>query len=98
MEGFSYVDIFATKGIEYLLVIGFLGLLVFFWRFLVTPSKSALEFEFESAVPDVTEWFKIMDGLFYHKGHSWAMPEGDNIVKIGMDDFAQKLILLNSLR
>ena len=24
MEGFSYVDMFATKGIEYILVIGFL--------------------------------------------------------------------------
>ena len=30
MEGFTYVDLFATKGIEYLLVIGFLLVLVRF--------------------------------------------------------------------
>jgi hypothetical protein len=34
MESFSYVDIFATKGIEYILVIAFLILFVFFWKYL----------------------------------------------------------------
>ena len=32
MDGFSFVDIFATKGIEYLIVIAFLILFVFFAR------------------------------------------------------------------
>ncbi len=32
MDGFSFVDIFATKGIEYLVVIAFLVLFVFFAR------------------------------------------------------------------
>jgi glycine cleavage system H protein len=43
MEGFSYVDIFATKGIEYLLVIGFLLLFIFFWRYLSRPQKGSLK-------------------------------------------------------
>ena len=30
---FTYVDVFATKGIEYLLVIAFLISLVLVWRF-----------------------------------------------------------------
>ena len=34
MEGFTYVDIFATKGIEYLLVIVFLLVIIPFWMFL----------------------------------------------------------------
>lgn len=34
MEGFTYVDIFSTKGIEYLLVIFFLMVLVWLWKFL----------------------------------------------------------------
>jgi glycine cleavage system H protein len=34
MEGFTYVDIFATKGIEYLLVICFLIVVIGFWRYL----------------------------------------------------------------
>jgi hypothetical protein len=36
---FSYIDIFATKGFEYLLVIGFFLLLVAFWSFLTVPKK-----------------------------------------------------------
>jgi hypothetical protein len=36
---FTYIDIFATKGIEYLLVIGFFLVLVAFWSFLNIPKK-----------------------------------------------------------
>jgi hypothetical protein len=36
---FSYIDIFATKGFEYLLVIGFFLLLAGFWSFLNVPKK-----------------------------------------------------------
>ena len=39
MNEFNYVDIFATKGFEYLLVIGFFLLLVGFWSFLNRPKK-----------------------------------------------------------
>ncbi len=34
MDPYHYVDIFATKGVEYLLIIGFLVALPFAWRFL----------------------------------------------------------------
>ena len=34
MEEFRYVDIFATKGIEYITVLGFLITFVFFWQIL----------------------------------------------------------------
>jgi hypothetical protein len=34
MESFSYVNIFETKGLEYLAVIGFLVLLTYFVRYL----------------------------------------------------------------
>ena len=33
-EGFTLVDLFATKGIEYLIVIGFLLILIRLWKFL----------------------------------------------------------------
>jgi hypothetical protein len=36
---FNYIDIFATKGFEYLLVIGFFLVLVAFWSFLNVPKK-----------------------------------------------------------
>ncbi len=34
MDDFHFFDMYASKGIEYLLIIGFLILLVFAWRFL----------------------------------------------------------------
>jgi hypothetical protein len=34
MGSFSYIDIFATKGVEYLVIIAFLLLLVWLWRFI----------------------------------------------------------------
>jgi len=91
MEGFSYVDIFATKGIEYLLVIGFLLFFVVFWRFLARPAKAILQAT-KRLVPVVNEWFSLPEEIFYHLGHSWAAPEGKNLVKVGVDDFAQKLV------
>ena len=91
MEGFTYVDIFATKGIEYLLVIGFLLFFIFFWRSLSRParvfSKAA-----ERLAPIVNEWFRLPEKVYYHLGHSWAVPEGPGVVMVGVDDFAQKLV------
>ncbi len=34
MESYTYVDLFETKGLEYLLLIGFLVLLVYLLRYL----------------------------------------------------------------
>jgi len=58
MEGFTYVDIFATKGIEYLLVIGALLLFIPFWR-MVSRSGPAMQEAVESIVPAVDEWFHL---------------------------------------
>jgi glycine cleavage system H protein len=91
MEGFSYVDIFATKGIEYLLVIGFLLLFILFWRFLGRPARRVFEAA-ERFVPVINEWFSLPEEIYYHLGHSWAAHERKNLVKVGMDDFAQKLV------
>ena len=33
-EGFTFVDLFATKGIEYLIVIVFLLILIRLWKFI----------------------------------------------------------------
>jgi glycine cleavage system H protein len=93
MEGFSYVDLFATKGIEYLLVIGFLLVLVLYWRFLNQPAKAPLALSLAARrVAPLRGWFQLAEGLYYHQGHSWAMPESDEVVKIGIDDFAQRLL------
>ena len=43
MEAFTYIDIFATKGIEYILVITVLLLFIPFWRMLSQPAKKIYE-------------------------------------------------------
>ena len=91
--GDTYVDLFATKGLEYLLVIAFLVTLVVFWRFLNRPTRTTLP---RGAALDrrgtTAGWFQLPKEIYYHQGHSWALPEGDNVVKVGIDDFAQKLL------
>ena len=87
MESAGSVDLFATKGIEYLLVLGFLPALALFWRLLNERRPSPA-----GGVVNPDAWFRIDDARFHHQGHSWAMPEGGGVVKIGIDDFAQKLV------
>jgi glycine cleavage system H protein len=92
MEGFTYIDIFATKGIEYLLVIGTLLLFIPFWR-MVSKSGTAMKEAVEGIVPEIGGWFHLPEGkIYYHQGHSWAIPESGNVVRVGIDDFAQKLL------
>ena len=90
MEGFSYVDLFATKGIEYILVISFLLALIVYWRHLDRRVK------IRQRVPgrplNNAMWFNLPKNLYYHPGHSWVMPQDDEIVKVGIDDFAQRLL------
>ncbi len=92
MEGFTYVDIFATKGIEYLLVISGLLFFTFFLRLLKRPAVAVYR-EAEHLVSAISDWFRIpSEGVYFHQGHSWASPEGGEVVRVGMDDFAQKML------
>jgi len=92
MEGFTYVNIFATKGVEYLLVISVLLLFIPFWRMVSSPAKAISQATGRIA-PALSEWFQLPEkNVFYHQGHSWATPESGNVVRVGMDDFAQKLV------
>lgn len=89
----SGIEIFATKGAEYIFVIGFLLLLIFFWRFLNAPGKPRNP----GTEPDGTAFllnprFRIAEGYFYHQGHSWAVPEKQDVARVGIDDFAQQLL------
>ena len=38
------------------------------------------------------EGFEMAKGFYYHEGHTWARPEYGGRVRIGLDDFAQKLL------
>lgn len=40
MEFYTYVNIFETKGLEYLLLLSFLALFIYLVRYLRTPGKN----------------------------------------------------------
>lgn len=42
--------------------------------------------------PNLVNGFQVRDKLRYHPGHTWALSESPNLVRIGIDDFASKLI------
>jgi glycine cleavage system H lipoate-binding protein len=92
MESFKYVDIFATKGLEYLVAIGFLITLVMFWRFLNRSFAATTSEIAEKIRTSFVDWFYLADDYYYHQGHSWMVPENKDVFRVGMDDFAQKLI------
>ena len=42
--------------------------------------------------PSLVGGFSVPDNLRYHPGHTWALSESPNLVRIGIDDFAAKLV------
>jgi glycine cleavage system H lipoate-binding protein len=41
--------------------------------------------------PSLVGGFSVPERLRFHPGHTWALSESPNLVRIGMDDFATKL-------
>ena len=89
MEGIRFIDIYATKGIEYLIVISFLAAFVLFCRYMYQPREKRAA---TRIAPENATRFRVPEGLFYHQGHGWLRPEPGSIGVVGLDDFAQKLI------
>lgn len=42
-------------------------------------------------VPSVVAGFEVPENLRYHQGHTWAVSESRDLVRVGIDDFAAKL-------
>jgi len=43
-------------------------------------------------VPALVAGFQVPENVRYHAGHTWALSEGRDLVRVGMDDFASKLV------
>ena len=41
--------------------------------------------------PALVGGFEVPENLRYHPGHTWALSESPNLVRVGIDDFAAKL-------
>jgi glycine cleavage system H lipoate-binding protein len=66
--------------------------------------KPAVQLQAQPAVPRIAATaqprhvqtlvggFRVPDNLRYHPGHTWALSESPSLIRIGIDDFASKLI------
>lgn len=85
MDGFTYTNIFDTKGIEYLIIIAFLILVIPFWMSLNKPLR--IKERIKEALGVLSEKIlKIPQGLFYSKNHTWTHLEKSGNARVGLDD------------
>lgn len=85
MDGFTYHNIFETKGIEYIAIILFFALLIPFWYMLNHQSK--LKKVIKKKLGNLSAGIlKIPQGLFFSRNHTWAHLEKSGMAKVGIDD------------
>lgn len=85
MEQFAYSDIFATKGIEYIIVIAFLVLIIPFWMLLNRPVK--LKEKAGASLQALTlQALRIPQGILFNRNHTWSHLEKTGVASVGMDD------------
>jgi glycine cleavage system H protein len=86
MDGFSYNNIFETKGIEYLIIITFLLMIIPFW--MAINRQSGIRAKIKKAAGILSAgMLRIPQGLFYSKNHTWTHLEKSGIAEVGIDDF-----------
>ena len=84
MEGFTYQNIFDTKGIEYIFVILFLTVLIPFWLLLNRRSKKASLVKEAFAIS--LDSLRIPRGVFFSRNHTWMHMNKSGSAKVGLDD------------
>ncbi|MFN8255646.1 MAG: hypothetical protein U0W24_08165 [Bacteroidales bacterium] len=90
MDSFSYTNIFDTKGIEYIVIIGFLLLLVPFW--IILNKKVKFADRIKKVIAFLTDSdLKIPMGVYHSPQHSWVFLERKGNVKVGLDSLVTKL-------
>ncbi len=91
MEEFTKVDIFDTKGVEYLFVIGYLLILIFFWNFVKNPAR--VIGQIKEAVSTLSAGIlRIPQGIFFTRQHTWSHLDTSGHAMVGVDDFLQHAI------
>ena len=85
MDGFTYNNIFETKGIEYLAIIAFFAILIPFWLLLNRQVK--LKKQIQKTLGILTaNTLRVPHGLFFSRFHTWTHLEKSGVAKVGLDD------------
>jgi len=87
------IAMYATKGFEYLLILGFLALFTLFYLYFTSRRFEKVTAVISSTIDQLVDWFRVPDNILFHQGHAWARIEESEpgLVMVGMDDFAQKM-------
>jgi glycine cleavage system H protein len=91
MDGFSYKNIFETKGIEYLATVAFFTILIPFWVFLNRQVKTKKQTQKSGGVLNINS-LRIPQGLFFSKFHIWSHLGVSGVAKVGLDDLLLHMI------
>lgn len=85
MEGFTYNNIFDTKGIEYIIIIFFLMLIIPFWLLITRKSTAAAKApaRLRALTPSL---LRIPPGVFHGRNHVWAYLSKSGTARLGVDD------------
>lgn len=87
MENFTRVDIFDTKGIEYLFVIAYLLVLIIFWNIAKNPQIIR---QIKEGIRTISaNLLRIPQGIFFNRFHTWTHLGESGEAKVGLDDFLQ---------
>lgn len=87
----SLHDPYMAKALEYLVGLAFLVCFVGFWQFV--NGEGAASFERARAWSgQLADFFRVPADVFFHPGHAWARLEGQGVMTLGLDDFAQQLV------
>lgn len=85
MEGFTYNNIFETKGIEYLVIIAFFAIMVPFWLLLNRKVKRTQQILKATGLITAGS-LRIPQGVFFSKFHTWAHLLTNGEARVGLDD------------
>ncbi|MCK9411130.1 MAG: glycine cleavage system protein H [Prolixibacteraceae bacterium] len=85
MEGFTYHNIFDTKGVEYLAIIAFFAILIPFWIILNRQVRATKQLQRKLGILTAS-MLKIPQGIFFSTNHMWTHLDSKGIAKVGADD------------
>ena len=85
MEGFSYHNIFETKGLEYLAIVVFFAILIPFWKILNKQVRISKEIQKKLGAL-TTNALRIPQGIFFSKNHTWTHLDKEGLARVGIDD------------
>lgn len=94
MNAHDILTVQTVKMFEYGIALLFLLLFVPFWRFVQrrdnrsTPEQA----DVETTCMSSQGWFSVPEDRFFHRGHAWARPESGDLVTVGLDEFAARLV------